>query len=414
MTRERTILTIDHVGHRGDGIANGPDGPVYVPFTLAGEQVAVRLSGDRAELLEIIEPSPERSEPPCPHFGACGGCALQHMADDAYRAWKRQQVVAALHQRGLMADVEPLHPALPGSRRRAVLTAKRAGRKLAIGYHGRQSHAVVDITTCPVLTPAIVAALPALRRVAEIATPGRGALKLTVLASESGLDVALANATRLTARDEQRLIALAMESGFARLTVDGETLIAAMQPRLSFGGAGVVPPPGGFTQASAAAETAMASLAEAATVGATRVADLFSGVGTFTLRLARHAAVHAVESDRAAIAALEHGIRYANGLKPVTTERRDLFDYPLMPKELSAFDAVVFDPPRAGARRQAEELARSNVATVVAVSCNPATLARDLKILVEGGYTLRRVTPVDQFLWSPHIECVAVLARDTA
>ena len=414
MTSERTILTIDHVGHRGDGVANGPGGPVYVPFTLAGERVAVRLVGDRAELLEVIEPSPERVAPPCPHFGTCGGCALQHMADEAYRAWKRDQVVAALHQRGLAGDVEPLHPVQPGNRRRAVLTAKRAGRKLLLGYHGRQSHSVIDIKACPVLTPAIVAALPALRRVAEIATPGRGALKLTVLASESGLDVALADAPRLAARDEQRLISLAMESGFARLTIDGETLIAAMEPRLSFGGASVVPPPGGFTQASAVAEATMASLVEAATVGATRVADLFSGIGTFALRLARHAAVHAVESDTTAIVALEHGIRHASGLKPVTVERRDLFDYPLMPKELTAFDAVVFDPPRAGAKRQAEELARSKVATIVAVSCNPATLARDLKILVEGGYRLRRVAPVDQFLWSPHIECVAVLARDTA
>ncbi len=413
MTNAETVLTIDHVGHRGDGIAQTPEGPVYVPFTLAGERVSVRRDGTRTRLLDIDAPSPDRTEPACPHFGSCGGCSLQHMAAPAYRAWKRDQVVSALHQRGIEAEVDALVPSAPQTRRRAVLTARRTGRALHVGYHERQSHAVIDVSACPVLAPEIVRALPALRDLAAITCPRKGTLRLTVLSTDGGLDIALADAAKITPREEQKLISLAMTAGFARLSLDGEVLITLTDPALSFSGVAVVPPPGTFTQASAIAEEAMAALVTEAIAGATHVADLFSGAGTFALRLARSTPVHAVEGDRSALAALEHGMRHAQGLKPVTTEVRDLFDYPLTKKELKAFDTVVFDPPRAGAKAQAEVLATSDVGTIVAVSCNPATLARDLRVLIDGGYRLYRITPIDQFLWSPHIECVAVLSRDT-
>ncbi|PLX36308.1 MAG: RNA methyltransferase [Hyphomicrobiales bacterium] len=411
MADHRITLTIDHVGHRGDGVAFTDDGPAYVSLTLAGETVTVERDGNRLRLVEVVSPSAERADPPCPHFGHCGGCMLQHMSGALYRDWKHQQVAAAFAQRGLDVEIAPLTAAEPGTRRRAVLTARRAGKRIALGYHAAQTHQVVDLKFCPVLMPAIVSALPALREIAAIAAPKRGGLRLTVLATGSGLDVALGDAAKLSRRDEQKLIDIAIKAGFARLSLDDELLVATVEPVLDFDSIAVVPPPGAFVQASADAERAMAKIIDEATVGATRIADLFSGVGTFALRLAKRSAVHAVEGDGAALAALENATRHVSGLKPVTMERRDLFEVPLAGKELETFDAVVFDPPRAGARAQAEMLAASPVATVVAVSCNPATLARDAKLLVDGGYRIMRMQPVDQFLWSPHIECVAVFSR---
>jgi len=404
-------VTIDTLGHRGDGVATTPRGPLYVPYTLAGETVQIRRHGARADLVAVTTPSPDRVDPSCRHFGACGGCSLQHMALSAYRIWKRDQVIAALEQRGLTAPVSDTHPIGPGARRRAVLAATRTQSGAVLGFHKRQSHAIIDLAECPVLDPRIVQALEVLRRLAKTACPRRGQMTLTVLATSTGLDVALTDTAPLSNDLRQRLVRVAIETGIARLSVGDEVVIETRPPVLDIAGAAVTPPPGGFAQAAASSEEALAARVLSATKGAKRVADLFCGFGTFALRLARHAAVHAVEADAAALAALEAAMRHTSGLKPISLERRDLFRRPLMAKELAPFDAVVFDPPRAGAKEQAEMLAASTVPTVVAVSCNPATLARDLRLIVDGGYALQSVHPVDQFLWSPHIEVVAILRR---
>ncbi len=405
-------VTIASLAHRGDGVCETAAGPLYVPFTLPGEVVRVEGRGERARLVGIETPSADRVTPPCRHFGTCGGCALQHMEHSAYAAWKRAQVTAALDSRGLKAAVEPMIAAEPGSRRRAVFTAARAGGRVLVGYHERASNRLVQVEQCAVVTPAIAAALPLLRRLGDLAAPKRGEVRLTVLDTQAGLDVAIDGAGKGAAKLFPKLGQMAFEADLARLSLDGEVVIEARPPALNMDGVAVVPGPGGFTQASAQAEAAMAERVLGALNGARQVLDLYSGIGTFALRIARTAPVHAVESDRAALKALDAAWRRSNGLKAISHEARDLARRPLMRDELEKFDAVVFDPPRAGARAQCEMLAASDIKTIVAVSCNPATLARDLRILVDGGYTIESVLPVDQFLFSPHIEVVAILKRE--
>ncbi len=405
-------LTITELGHRGDGIAETDDGPVFVPGILPGETVSATISKGRAANITVLEQSADRTEPVCSHFTACGGCSVQHLAGPAYLKWKQDLVAKALLARGIETEVQPVVPGETGSRRRAVLTAVRAGRHVLLGYHEKSSHRLVDIRECPVLQDDIVRALPDLKRLAAPLMPKKGELRLTVLSTSAGLDVSVENAHKNYEAKFAELSQLTVELDLARLSVNGETLLEVRPPVLDLGGIAVVPPPGGFTQAALAAEAALSSLVLDGIGKPKKVADLFAGIGTFALRIAKTASVHAVEGDAAALGALDKALRIQKGLKQVTQERRDLFRRPLMKAELEAFHAVVLDPPRAGAQAQAEQLALSSVTKIAAVSCNPATLARDLKVLIDGGYTLQTVTPVDQFLFSPHIEVVAVLSKE--
>ncbi|KZM51702.1 class I SAM-dependent RNA methyltransferase [Labrenzia sp. OB1] len=405
-------LTISELGHRGDGIARTETGPIYVEGALLGEIVRARVESGRALDAVIETPSADRISPVCRHYDACGGCSIQHLAKAPYLAWKRGIVVNALRERGIECDVPDTVAATEGGRRRAVLTAARAGNHTLLGYHEKASHRLVNISECPVLDPAIVSALPGLKALAAQVLPKKGELRLTVLNTTTGLDVSIDKADKGYDRKIPMLSQKAAELGFARLSVNGEVIVEFRPPLLDMGGIGLVAAPGGFTQATVAAEEALSRLVLEGVGKAKRVADLYSGAGTFALRLARKANVHAVEGDAAAMAAFDKALRKPQGLKKVTFERRDLTRRPLVRDELEPFNAVVFDPPRAGAQAQAEQLALSKVKTIVAVSCNPATLARDLKILIGGGYVLQSVTPVDQFHYSPHIEAVAVLKRE--
>ncbi|WP_417676183.1 class I SAM-dependent RNA methyltransferase [Roseibium sp.] len=411
MSKENTQLQVTSLGHRGDGIAETADGPVFVAGALPGETVSAQIADGRANHIRIEQESPERIAPICRHFDACGGCSVQHLASGAYLDWKRVLVEKALSDRGIDAAVEAVVAGSPGTRRRAVLTAVRAGRHVLLGYHEKASHRLVDIRECPVLVPEIVAALPGLKKLADPLMPKKGELRVTVLSTTAGLDVTFEQANRNYEQKIAQLSQLAVELDLARLSVNGETLLEVRPPVLDMDGTAVVPPPGGFTQATLTAETALCGLVTDGLGKPKKVADLFAGSGTFALRIAKSASVHAVEGDAAAIKALENALRIPKGLKQVTMERRDLFRRPLMAEELNAFDAVVFDPPRAGAQAQAEQLALSTVPRIAAVSCNPATLARDLRLLIDGGYDLRTVTPVDQFVFSPHVEVVAILDR---
>jgi len=407
VTAEAREVEIARLGAQGDGIAETPDGPVYVPFALPGERVRVSDEG-LPQLLSA--PSPHRQTPVCRHFGTCGGCVAQHMESEFYGRWKRGIVVEAFRQRGLEPEVAPLATAPPGSRRRAVLTASRDGDRLVVGYHRRRSHEVFGLEECPVLRPQIVAHLGGLRAIADVVAGHE--LRITVLATQAGLDVALeVEKGPVGAQSAAQPARIGAEHRLARIARNGDIVMEQAVPAIVLGGAEVVPPPGAFVQAVAETEAVMASLVAAAVGKARRVADLFCGVGTFTLPLARNGQVMAVDGDRAAVEALAAAARRAQGLKPIETKVRDLYQSPLSLRELEGFDAVVFDPPRAGAGRQAERLARSKVPTVVAVSCNPATLARDARSLVDGGYRLRGVTPLDQFLFSAHVEAVAVFER---
>jgi 23S rRNA (uracil1939-C5)-methyltransferase len=407
-------LDIAEVGARGDGVASGPDGPVYVPFTLPGERVRARVAGERGELLATESPSSDRVGPPCPHFGRCGGCQLQHWADAPYLAWKQEQVVLALRRRGLEVPVEPTVAAWGEGRRRAGFHARRERQGVVLGFLERGGARIEPVDVCPVLAPALAQALPGVRALAEAFAPARGDLTLACLATDVGLDVAIvgagsADSFDLEARETAATLADAQD--LARLSFEGDSFLTRRPPAVAMGRARVTPPPGAFLQATTEGERVLGRLVSETVGDAGRVADLFSGVGTFALRLAERAEVHAVESDVAMLAALKRAADGAGGLRGVTVETRDLMAEPLAPVELNRFDAVVFDPPRAGAKLQAERIGASKVGRVAAVSCDPATFARDARLLVDAGFALTRVVPVDQFRWSPHVEVVGVLER---
>jgi 23S rRNA (uracil1939-C5)-methyltransferase len=408
-------LIIAHLGHRGDGVAEAPDGAVYVPYALPGETVTVeRVAGhpDRRHLLRVDKPIPERATPICKHFGTCGGCALQHWSLAEYHLWKRSLVVEALAHAGLVAPVDDLIDAHGEGRRRAVLHARRGSHDvMEVGFTAPRAHHVVAIDECPILSPALSGAINAAWAIA-------GALKLTekpldiqFTATDAGMDIDVRGSGALTSERMARLARLVEDYSLARLTRHGELVAQRVQPTITVGRAHVPLPAGAFLQATVAGEEALARLVEKHVGNAKRTADLFAGIGTFALRLAEHARVAAFDSEAGAIKALQRGAQNASGLKPVEATPRDLFRRPLVPIELKAFDAVVFDPPRQGAEAQARELAKSQVKTVVAVSCEANTFARDAGILVGGGYKLAAVTPVDQFRYSHHVEVVAKFDR---
>lgn len=411
-------VTIEKLGLQGDGIARGPWGPVYVPFTLPGETAAIALNKTQGTVMSMSVLSPQRRDPRCRHFGpegengTCGGCTLQHASDTLYRDFKRQLVVDALKSKALTPEVAALVTAEPAERRRAVFTARRTEKDLLLGFNQAESHHIVSISECPVMSPGIMAKLDTIRQIALALSTGSDPFRITVLETLAGLDLAVEGLKKVPDRERRAAVETVLGTrGIARLSLNGETLVEPQRPELNFGGVKVSPPPGGFTQATLNAETAMADLVLAHTAKAKRVVDLFSGSGTFALRLARTTRVHAVESDDKALKSLDFAARNTQSLKPVTIEKRDLFRRPLMPSELKVYDAAVFDPPRAGAEAQVHELARSNIRKIAAVSCNPLTLARDLRILVDGGYRITSVTPIDQFLWSAHVEVVATLEK---
>ena len=403
-------VQIARLGAQGDGIAEIAGEAVYIPFTLPGERVAAEIDGSRSTLLDVIEASPDRIAPVCRHFGACGGCALQHWDAGPYREWKRGRIVEALAQHRIAAEVEAVLAFPPHSRRRATFTAVKSGRELLFGFRRALSHEVIDIGECPILMPRLEAALPALRAlVAALLSSGEARIVVTVC--EGGLDVLIEPDGKQRASLAPNLAAMAQQAGILRLAWGVDTLLSAGPVRVILSGVAVDLPPAAFLQAVPEAEHAIAALIREGIGKARKVADLFSGLGTFTFALASKSAVTAAESDPALLAALTAAARHATGLKPVTALRRDLMREPLSWQELNAFDAVVFDPPRAGAIAQTQALARSKVARVVAVSCNPATFARDARALIDGGYRLTRLVPVDQFVFSPHVELVGWFAR---
>jgi 23S rRNA (uracil1939-C5)-methyltransferase len=407
-------LTIDRMGHRGDGIADGPEEPIYVPGALPGETVEVEnVPGhlDRRHLLNVETPSAERIAPICPHFGVCGGCAVQHWQTAPYRAWKRNLVVEALRQAGIDAPVGDLIDTHGEGRRRAVFHARRGTHDvLEVGFSAARAHRIVSIDRCPVLAKSLDGALGAAWAIAEALGPAQRPLDIQVTATDAGLDVDVRGSGPLTATLISALAHIAAAQNLARLTRHGELIVQRRVPTLRMGAATVALPPAAFLQATAEGEAALARLVLAACAGAKQIADLFCGVGPFTLRLAERSRVFAADDDEAALAALKRAAS-TPGLKPIDIEAHDLFRSPLVASELRRFDAVVFDPPRQGAQAQARELASSSVPLIVAVSCNPATFARDTSELVRGGYRLVDVTPVDQFRYSAHVEIVARLER---
>lgn len=405
-------LLIDHVGQLGDGRAREAGSWVSVPFTLAGETVEVSGEGPRLRAERILAPSPERSEPSCRHFGTCGGCALQHMNPQAGAAFKRGLILRALAAQGLEADVAPSWVTPPFSRRRAGFHARAGRGKPVAGFHGRRSHDLVEISECPLLRPALLSGLNALRPLLQSLPAGGADAVLLVTETDTGLDLYVSGpAASASSRQLDRFLSGALAAGFARVTLAGGDPLCLRPVRISIGRASLLPPPGGFLQASRAAEDEMARIVLEHLEGTHRGLDLFSGCGTFSLRMAERFPVHAAEASPDAVRALLQAARAASGLSPVTAETRDLFRNPLSPPELARFDGAVLNPPRAGGLEQARQVAVSGLRRVAYVSCDPVTLARDLAVLVAGGWRLGPVFPIDQFLWSAHVEAVALLEK---
>lgn len=397
-----TVLHITTLGARGEGVAEHEGRRIFVPFALPGETIEADITGDRGTLSAVHDPSPDRVAPFCPHFGVCGGCQLQHLGPALYARFKNDLVRAPLERAGLAADAEPLLWAQGDRRRRATLHARKEGA----GYMKLRTHQVHDIDRCPILAPALAPAPDITRAIGQAI----GEADVSLAATESGIDVAI-RAGKAEARRAKSLPAVANRFNLARVALNGEVVVQSTSPTLSMGPGRVHLPPGGFLQATAAAEEILASLVLEGAARAKTVADLFCGIGPFALRLALGARVQAFDSDALAIAALDHAARNTRGLKPLVARKRDLFREPLTRFELEAFEAVVLDPPRAGAEAQSRELAASPVPRVVMVSCDPGTFARDAALLSAGGYRLERLVPVDQFAWSAHVELVGHFVR---
>ncbi len=348
----------------------------------------------------------------CAHFGTCGGCAYQDMPEADYRALKRNSVVTALTRHGFEhPQVEDVVAVPPFTRRRAVFKVSRRDGAVRIGFHAAKSHVIADMRECRVLTPALTALVAPLREMMEGLLGEDETDELHVTETENGFDITArwqrANTPALVAR----IASWAPRLKLARFISHGEALVELAQPFVYIGKAQVRVPSEGFLQPTREGEAVLQEHVVKALSGAKNIADLFAGVGTFALAIAPWSKVHAVESSAGALAALGDAARRTAGLKPVTTERRDLFKRPLSAAELNRFDAVVLDPPRAGALAQIDQLAQSKVGRIAYVSCDAASFARDARVLVDAGFLIGPVVPVDQFLWSEHIELVASFAR---
>ena len=399
----RGEVTIERVTHHGMGRAqNG----TLVPRALPGEVVMLT-----AEAAKIVTPSPERIAPPCRHFKACGGCAMQHASDGFVEGWKAEIVRTALRAQGLTGEIARVLTSPADSRRRARLAGRRTKKGALVGFHARASDTVIEVPGCRLLLPELTALIRALERIAALAASRKGEAGLTVTASEAGPDLHIDTDRELTEALRIALPDIAREAGIARL-VWADEIVAELEPPVQMmGRARVVPPPGAFLQATAHGEAALLDCVRAAVGGAARIVDLFAGCGTFSLPLAERAEIHAVEGEAAMLAALDRGWRGVPELKRVSTETRDLFRRPLLPDELSRFDAAVIDPPRAGAQAQVAALAASQINVIAMVSCSPSSFARDAKALVNKGFEMGPVTVVDQFRWSPHVELATRFTR---
>ncbi len=406
------MVQIESLGLLGDGVfkENGKD--VFVPFSLPGEEVQLTGKDTRRTIASILDASDKRVEPICRHFGVCGGCQMQHAQVELYREWKKWIVKEVFERNHIDKPLDSYFPAPLGSRRRAVFSARRMNGVLELGFSKRDTNELVNLEQCPVLTASLENSIEQIRALAASLPLGKNAVHICVVDSENGLDVCIQQMREPDQALRKALVRKAAELGFARLAIEDETLIETRRPYLHMGIAQPVPNPGGFLQASREAEQVMADIVCEYLSRSKQVADLFCGIGTFALRLAERSTVWALEENAAAVASLDQAWRETAGkLKRIDAETRNLERRPLGFQELKKFDGLVFDPPRSGAELQCTQLAKSNVKKLAAVSCNPVTLARDLKILQDGGYTLVELHAIDQFLFTPHIELVALLER---
>ncbi len=400
-------IEIQRLGLHGDGIA---DGPIYAPLTLPGETVEGDIDGDRLTNMRVVTPSEHRVKAPCRHFKSCGGCQLQHASDAFLAGWKVEVVRQALAAQGLETDLRPIATSPANSRRRAVFSARRTKKAALVGFHARASDVIVDVPDCQLLHPELLPARDVIAHLVQIGGSRKGELSATVTLSDVGLDLSIVGGKELDGPLLARMAQEVERFKLARLTWDDEVIATRVAPTQAFGTTAVVPPPGAFLQATKEGESALLSAVKSAITQGEFGIDLFAGSGTFTLPLASQYRMHGVEGEKAMIQALDAGWRKSQGLKQVTSEARDLFRNPIVAEDLD-YDFAVIDPPRAGAEAQVAELAKSDIAEIAYVSCNPVTFARDAAVLIKAGYHLDWVQTVDQFRWSSHVELASRFVR---
>jgi 23S rRNA (uracil1939-C5)-methyltransferase len=410
----RLTVAVEAMGARGDGVARIEGKTVHIPFALPGEIVVAGFRAGKVEAAAIEQASPDRVAPVCKHFGACGGCSLQHWREASYAGWKASLVTTALAREGLDTAIEPLKTYPLASRRRATFTAHNRGGRVQLGYIAVGSHDLSDLTECPIVLPRIASALPQLREALTGALADKGEAKVHIVAAENGLDCNI-EGPRLPAHGAAQLIQLLPAAGIVRAAWNGEAVFLKAAPFITAGGVKAALPAGAFLQAVEACERDMAAFAGEALAGMKAekgpVCDLFAGLGAFTFPCAARAPVTAFEGSADAVASLNAAAKGAHGIKPVKALRRDLFRNPVGPVELNAFAAAVIDPSREGAEAQCRAIAASKIGAVVMLSCNPATFARDAALLTAGGFTLSRLAAFDQFKFSPHVEIAAAFTR---
>jgi 23S rRNA (uracil1939-C5)-methyltransferase len=412
--QEKTLETVNisELGRRGDGIATLENGDKrFVPYTLAGETVKIESVGNRSQIISIEKKSQERVEPFCPHFATCGGCATQHASTALYQTWKQGIVETALAHKGLATDVDPLIDAHGAGRRRVTFHAKREKEKIQAGLMKHRSHRILDLDACPILIPELGPGLDVARAFAAFVPSRSKPLDVQLTATENGIDCNIRGASAEGTDLFTEIAELADKFSLSRVTFGRDIILERHPPIISIDDVAVTLPPASFLQPTSDGEQVLASLVLEHLEDATHIADLYCGIGPFALRLAKHATVAAFDNDAPSVEALTNAFNHVQGLKPLTATVRDLSEDPLLPQELNKFDAAVFDPPRAGAPAQTEQLAASTINTIIAVSCDPASFAKDAATLVESGFTMDCVTPVDQFKHTAHVELVALFKR---
>lgn len=417
-------LEITGLAFGGDGMARdaATGNTVFVPYALPGDTVQVKITETRerqtwAKILEVVAPSPERVAPPCLHALECGGCALQHWRIDAYQAWKVQSVLDRLMGAHLHpARLHPLVAIPPATRRRATFCARRAGGRVVLGFNRHHSDQVIDLRECHVVVPEIARMLPSLRMLMDVLLADVRSADVGVTQLDTGLDILITGDITLNLLMREALAEFVAGHEVARVSLraheraETEVVLQPKSTLLSVGGVLIDPAPGSFLQPSREGERALIRAVQQGVGQGTKIVDLFSGLGTFTLPLARAGArVHAVDVDGPGIRAMAAAVA-RDGLN-ITHQARNLYKDPVRAADLAPYDTIVFDPPRAGAKAQAREIAAAGVPCVVAVSCNPGTFAIDCAPLRAQGYNFTELTVVDQFIWSSHVEIVGVFRR---
>ncbi|MDB4208002.1 class I SAM-dependent RNA methyltransferase [Amylibacter sp.] len=402
---------VDRLGQLGDGIIDTPNGEIFAPFTLPGEHIEGNVENGRVNSPKIIKPVSDRIKPACKHFKSCGGCSLQHASDTVISDWKIRKTQDALSQVNLHPEFRPIINSKAGSRRRATFAAKRTKKGALVGFHGRASDVIIEISECPISDPILLSGMPAFSQFAILGSSRKAVLRISATVSGNGLDVKIDNGKKLSATEISKFAQICNQFKILRLMWNDDVIAQSNPPSQKMGLADVIPPSGAFLQATKSGEAALIKTVLEIIGPSKRVVDLFAGCGTFALPISSKATVHALEGDVNMIAALNSGWRAAGGLHDIKSETRDLFRRPLMPDEFKKIDAIVIDPPRAGAVSQVVEIAKANVGRIAFVSCNSATFARDASILCNNGYNLDWVQVIDQFLWNPHIELVAQFTK---